>query len=86
MVLRFSVVVALALTGLPKASSSWTVKGPTLAVVPTGWLPVGTVVKLNWLAFPAVMVKPFVVSPVTAWPLTVAPATVMVGVPANVSE
>ena len=49
-------------------------KGPTPAVVATVWLPTGTVVKLNCLANPAVMVKPFVVVPVTLWPLTVAPA------------
>ena len=38
------------------------------------------------LAVPATMVKPFVVVPETVWVLTVAPAKVIVGVPALVSE
>ena len=84
---RLRVTAAPALvTGLPKLSWTWTTKGPTVAVVPTVWLPATVVVKANLLAFPATMVKPLVVAPVTAWALTVAPASVIVGVPALVSE
>ena len=78
--------MAPALTGLPNESWSWTAKGPTLALVLTVWLPVTVEVKANLLATPAVMVKPLVVVPDTVWALTVAPAKVIVGVPALVSE
>src|SRR5580704_1901859 len=78
---RPSVTLALAVTALPNWSWTWTAKGPTLAVVLTGWLPVTVEVKEYCLADPATIVKPLAVSPVTAWPFTVAPATVIVGVP-----
>ena len=87
LVVRPSVTaVPVLVTGLPNWSWTWTAKGPTLAVALTVWLPETVVVKASLLAVPATMVKPFVVVPVTAWPLTVAPATVIVGVPALVSE
>ena len=50
------VTVVPALTGLPNWSWSWTAKGPTLAVVPTVWLPVTVEVKANWLATPPLTV------------------------------
>ena len=73
-------------TGLPNWSWTWTANGPTVAVVPTLWLPDTVVVKVSLLAFPTTMVKPLVEVPVTAWALTVAPARLMVGVPGLVSE
>ena len=78
--------VPVLVTALPNWSWTWTAKGPTLAVALTVWLPVTVVVKAELVGRPATMVKPLVVVPVTAWALTVAPATVIVGVPALVSE
>ena len=49
-------------TGLPKLSWTWTTKGPTVAVLPTVWLPDTVVVKTSLLGGPAVTVNEFVVA------------------------
>ena len=48
--------VPVLVTALPYWSWTWTAKGPTLAVVPTVWLPETVVVKANLLATPPLTV------------------------------
>ena len=71
-------------TALPNWSWTWTANGRRWRWSCTSGLPVTVEVNTS-LGVPATMVMPVEV-PVTAWPLTVAPATEIVGVPALLSE
>ena len=54
-------------TGLPNWSRTWTAKGPTVAVLPTVWLPETVDVNTNWLGGAGVTVSANVAEVTAGW-------------------